>query len=71
MTDRTRNWDKTPAAAEYRSKFRREHYATISIDVTPETKEALDRAAKKAGMSRAKLITQLITDYLASDEQPR
>lgn len=64
MPDRTRNWDKTPQAQEYRDKYTSEHYDRVLLTVPKGFRDTIDTAAQRAGVSKSQLIVQLVTEYM-------
>ena len=67
MPDRTRNWDKTPQAQEYRNKYTKEHYTRITYLTTPDFAERIAKIADEAGISKSQLITNALNEYLKDE----
>lgn len=64
-------YNKSPEGIAYRGEYRRNHYATITLDVPPEFKESLDSAAKERGLSRTKLVIEAVTAYMEAASESR
>lgn len=65
---RTRNYDKSPEGIAYRNKYRKEHYANISISIPFALRGLIDEKAQEEGISRTQLIIDAVADYLAVDK---
>ena len=64
MSDRKRNWDKTPAAQEYRDSYTASHYDRVLLTVPKGFKATIEEAAARAGLSKSLLIVKLVTEYM-------
>ena len=67
MPDRTRNWDKTPEAQEYRNKYTREHYDQITICAPKGFKEILRETAQAEGLNPSQLVVKLVNKHRGTE----
>lgn len=51
---------------EYTKAYNKEHYKNVSIKITPEEAEEIDRIAKQTGQSKARLIVNAVREYAQS-----
>lgn len=58
-------WDKSPAGAAYRAKYRREHYTSIAATVDKETGKAYREACRAAGIPISRPLADAIADVIA------
>ena len=62
---------KSPERKAYKIQYRKDHYARLAVDITPEFLEELDRFAKEKGLSRARLVTEAVTAYMEAASESR
>lgn len=62
-SNRSRAWDKTPQAAEYRQEYNKKNYVSILLSVKPEVRDFMTRCADRLGISRTELITRAVIEY--------
>lgn len=55
----------------YRNKYRKEHYATITANFTPEFRDKVDERAAAEGISRTQLIVKALTAYMEAASESR
>lgn len=65
---RSRTWDESQKGVDYRRKYNEEHYARLNCYITPALKGRLDAYSKSFGISKNQIVSEAITQYLASNE---
>lgn len=61
---RTRNYDKSPEGIAYRNQYNKDHYERLNIYVMPELNERIKQFTDDTGISKNKLVSIAVTEYL-------
>lgn len=64
MSDRTRKWDQTQDAADYRREYNKAHYDALKFQCPKGTVERIDEAARRAGMSRTAFVLAAVKEKI-------
>lgn len=66
MPERKRNWDKTQAAQEYRNRYTRDHYDSLTLTIPKGFRQVIADAADREGMNKSTFVVKCVMSYLES-----
>ena len=64
MSERTRKWDQTQEAADYRREYNKAHYDEFKVRCPKGEMERIDAAARQAGMSRTAFVLAAVKEKM-------
>lgn len=62
-------YDKSPEGIAYRNQYNKDHYERINVYVTPELNERIKQFTNETGISKNRLVSVAITEYLGKMER--